>query len=147
MRDPVGVSGLLIGYARCSPDGQDLTVQRDALATLGMDLCRSRADRHRPRPPRAARTAPRAAGGDRSAQPGLHDRQGRCPDFLSMGTVSCSPDQCPSTVGGGIPERRPDWTTMTAASSATTHPTWMHVAVVARFLAATGIHVAGRGTW
>jgi len=28
------MSALLVGYARCSTDAQDLTVQRDALATL-----------------------------------------------------------------------------------------------------------------
>jgi len=31
------VPGLLIGYARCSTDAQDLTAQRDALATLGVE--------------------------------------------------------------------------------------------------------------
>lgn len=30
------VSGLLIGYARVFTDAQDLTAQRDALATLGV---------------------------------------------------------------------------------------------------------------
>jgi DNA invertase Pin-like site-specific DNA recombinase len=30
------VPGLLIGYARCSTDTQDLTAQRDALAALGV---------------------------------------------------------------------------------------------------------------
>ncbi len=30
------MSEMLVGYARCSTDGQDLTVQRDALATLGV---------------------------------------------------------------------------------------------------------------
>jgi DNA invertase Pin-like site-specific DNA recombinase len=32
--------GLLIGYARCSTDGQDLTAQRNALADLGVDASR-----------------------------------------------------------------------------------------------------------
>jgi len=30
------VSGILVGYARCSTDAQDLTVQRDGLAALGV---------------------------------------------------------------------------------------------------------------
>ncbi len=30
------MTGLLIGYARCSIDQQDLTAQRDALAALGV---------------------------------------------------------------------------------------------------------------
>jgi len=33
----VPVPGLLIGYARCSTDAQDLTAQRDALAALGVE--------------------------------------------------------------------------------------------------------------
>ncbi|CAN5859503.1 hypothetical protein BH20ACT6_BH20ACT6_22690 [soil metagenome] len=31
---------LLIGYARCSTDQQDLTVQRDGLLALGVDTAR-----------------------------------------------------------------------------------------------------------
>lgn len=34
------VSELLVGYARCSTDSQDLTAQRDALAALGVDESR-----------------------------------------------------------------------------------------------------------
>jgi hypothetical protein len=30
------MTALLIGYARCSPDEQDLTVQREGLARLGV---------------------------------------------------------------------------------------------------------------
>ena len=30
------MSPLLVGYARCSTDGQDLTAQRDGLATMGV---------------------------------------------------------------------------------------------------------------
>jgi len=32
------VTALLIGYARCSTDQQDLTAQRDGLAALGVDI-------------------------------------------------------------------------------------------------------------
>ena len=31
------MSALLVGYARCSTDTQDLTVQRDGLAKLGVE--------------------------------------------------------------------------------------------------------------
>ena len=31
------MSALLVGYARCSTDAQDLTAQRDGLARLGVD--------------------------------------------------------------------------------------------------------------
>jgi resolvase-like protein len=34
------VTGLLIGYARVSTDAQDLTAQRNALTTLGVDPAR-----------------------------------------------------------------------------------------------------------
>jgi DNA invertase Pin-like site-specific DNA recombinase len=34
------VTALLIGYARCSTDQQDLTAQRDGLAALGVDIDR-----------------------------------------------------------------------------------------------------------
>jgi len=36
----VPVPGLLIGYARCSTDNQDLTAQRDALAALSVEEAR-----------------------------------------------------------------------------------------------------------
>ena len=46
------MAALLIGYARCSTDEQDLTAQRDGLTSLGVapepDLCRPRPDRHQP---------------------------------------------------------------------------------------------------
>jgi DNA invertase Pin-like site-specific DNA recombinase len=34
------MAALLIGYARCSTDQQDLTAQRDGLAALGVDINR-----------------------------------------------------------------------------------------------------------
>ena len=34
------MAALLIGYARCSTDQQDLTAQRDGLAPLGVDMNR-----------------------------------------------------------------------------------------------------------
>jgi hypothetical protein len=46
------MTALLIGYARCSTDQQDLTAQRQGLAALGVagqqGLCRSRVDWHEP---------------------------------------------------------------------------------------------------
>ncbi|MCY7287579.1 MAG: recombinase family protein, partial [Cryobacterium sp.] len=30
------MNALLVGYARCSTDAQDLTAQRDGLATMGV---------------------------------------------------------------------------------------------------------------
>ena len=35
------MSALLVGYARCSTDQQDLTAQRDALSGLGVEVDRS----------------------------------------------------------------------------------------------------------
>jgi len=35
-RDSVPVAGMLVGYARCSTDAQDLTAQHDALTTFGV---------------------------------------------------------------------------------------------------------------
>ncbi len=56
------MTALLVGYARVSTDEQDLTAQRDALASLGVApervLRRSRVDRDQPR-------ASRSAGGAR----------------------------------------------------------------------------------
>lgn len=52
---------LLVGYARCSTDSQDLTAQIDTLTRLGVDTKRIYVDhgltgtnRHQPGPPRAA---------------------------------------------------------------------------------------------
>ena len=45
------MSALLVGYARCSTDQQDLTAQRDALLSLGVEAERiyvARPDRHQP---------------------------------------------------------------------------------------------------
>ena len=51
----MGMSDLLIGYARCSTDNQDLTVQKNALKALGVDDARIYVDhgltgRNRERP-------------------------------------------------------------------------------------------------
>jgi DNA invertase Pin-like site-specific DNA recombinase len=48
------MAALLIGYARCSTDQQDLTAQHDGLTALGVSPRRSRPDRHHPRPARPA---------------------------------------------------------------------------------------------
>ena len=37
------MTALLIGYARCSTDEQDLTVQQDTLAALGAEVVHVRA--------------------------------------------------------------------------------------------------------
>lgn len=39
------MSALLVGYARCSTDQQDLTAQRDALLAMGIELVRVHVDR------------------------------------------------------------------------------------------------------
>ena len=44
------MTALLIGYARCSTDQQDLTTQRNGLAALGVALNRVYVDHGRPRP-------------------------------------------------------------------------------------------------
>ena len=60
------MSALLVGYARCSTDQQDLTAQRDALLGLGVeaerDLRRPWPDRHQPRAARPARSTRRVPG-------------------------------------------------------------------------------------
>ena len=38
------MSALLVGYARCSTDQQDLTAQRDGLVALGVEAERIRVD-------------------------------------------------------------------------------------------------------
>jgi hypothetical protein len=51
------MAALLIGYARCCTDQQDLTAQHDGLTALGVSparIRRSRPDRHHPRPARPA---------------------------------------------------------------------------------------------
>ncbi len=57
------MSALLVGYARCSTDQQDLTAQRDALLGLGVE-----AERHPPR--RGRRTGPGTAPSSRTGQAG-----------------------------------------------------------------------------
>lgn len=70
-RHTVRVPGLLIGYARCSTDAQDLTAQRDALTALGVAPERIYVDHgltgtNRP---------PRAPGGPRGLPRGRHPRR------------------------------------------------------------------------
>ena len=48
------MSALLIGYARCSTDAQDLTAQRDALATLGVSPSESTSTTVSPEPTESA---------------------------------------------------------------------------------------------
>ena len=72
------MSALLVGYARCSTDQQDLTAQRDALLALGVEAERIYVD-HGPtgtnrerRAPRGPRRLPgrRHPGGDQTRPPG-----------------------------------------------------------------------------
>ncbi len=60
------MSALLVGYARCSTDQQDLTAQRDGPARPGRrgraNLRRPRPDRYQPRASRSARSAGRMSG-------------------------------------------------------------------------------------
>ena len=44
------MTALLIGYARCSNDQQDLTVQREGLLGLGVDIARIYVDHGLPAP-------------------------------------------------------------------------------------------------
>jgi hypothetical protein len=60
------MSALLVGYARCSADQRDLTAQRDALLSLGVEADRIYVDhgltgtnRERPRATRGTRRVPR----------------------------------------------------------------------------------------
>ena len=71
------MSALLVGYARCSTDQQDLTAQRDALLSLSVEADRilsPRPDRHQPRAPRAPKhrglPSRRHPGGDQARPPG-----------------------------------------------------------------------------
>jgi len=60
------VSGLNIGYCRCSTDQQDLTAQRDALASLGVDPKRIYVDH--------------GLTGTNRARPGLREALAACRD-------------------------------------------------------------------
>jgi hypothetical protein len=63
-RHTAPVPGLLIGYARCSTDAQDLTAQRDALAGLGLEPKRIYVDHGRT--------------GTNRARPGLREALSAC---------------------------------------------------------------------
>ena len=58
------MSALLVGYARCSTDQQDLTAQRDALLVLGVEVERIYVDHDltgtNREAPACARHSPRA---------------------------------------------------------------------------------------
>ena len=64
IRHTVRVTGLLIGYARVSTTGQDLTAQRDGLAALGVDVERVYVDH--------------ALTGTNRARPGLREALAAC---------------------------------------------------------------------
>jgi len=74
------MTALLIGYARVSTDEQDLTVQRNALAVLGVSPERTYVDHGLTGSgPGYARRSRPAARATRSSSPSSTDLPGPCP--------------------------------------------------------------------
>jgi DNA invertase Pin-like site-specific DNA recombinase len=76
------MAALLIGYARCSTDQQDLTAQRDGLAALGVAVNRVYVDR--------------GLTGTNRERPGLREALAACRegDTLSSPSSTGSPGRC-----------------------------------------------------
>jgi DNA invertase Pin-like site-specific DNA recombinase len=79
---------MLIGYARCSTDAQDLTAQRDALAALGVQPDRIYVDH--------------GLTGTSRARPGLREALAACRDgdtlvVTELDRLARSPSPTPAT--------------------------------------------------
>jgi DNA invertase Pin-like site-specific DNA recombinase len=81
------MSALLVGYARCSTDQQDLTAQRDALLGLGVAADRLYVDH--------------GLTGTNRERPGLREALAACRagDTLVVPSWTGSPGRCPTPEG------------------------------------------------